>query len=222
MHRPENTWSRALTVVCVVAFLVWLPLELLRGVIPSESWHTLLKDQAFGNIAQALGALGAVLAIVGSAVVTRLQIRAAAEQTRLQIEASAQAALESDQRTRMAATAAALNNARTAIACISAELELVNRAMPGGDLSRLTLHKFRLIEFARLARVVQLEHLPIGHQSAVLAASALAAGLLGCLEMVLEAQDPQTRTTALLFLGGVAEDQLKKMAVYEADIKKGV
>lgn len=82
----EHVW---LARILVVALLVWMPVQLLVGVIPAGSVYKFLSDSAFSNFAQAFGAIGTLLAIVGTAYFTRQQIRSASELTRLQIEAAA-------------------------------------------------------------------------------------------------------------------------------------
>lgn len=77
MSEKSDAESRWLARICVAAFLVWMPLELLRGVIPAASIYDVIKDPAFANLATALGAVGTILAIVGTAAVARMQIHAA-------------------------------------------------------------------------------------------------------------------------------------------------
>lgn len=79
MGEKSDSESKWLARICVAAFLVWMPLELLRGIIPAASIYDVIKDPAFANLATALGAAGTVLAIVGTAAVARMQIQAATE-----------------------------------------------------------------------------------------------------------------------------------------------
>lgn len=59
----EKDW---LARVAVAALVIWLPLQLLLGVVPHATVYELLKDGAFANVAQALGAIGSLGAVLAA------------------------------------------------------------------------------------------------------------------------------------------------------------
>jgi hypothetical protein len=174
------------------------PMELCLLTI--DHWSTCMSKAEWSGWIQAVGSVGALLGIWWT------------------IRKQREMAIEGERRAKAAATAAAANNARNAVASVTAELEMVGNALPAVGPGRLRLHRSRLTEALAIAHTVQFEHLPLRHQGAVIAAKAMAVGLRDCIDMVVEADSDRSRLAAMAGLTAVVQDLLTKVSATEADV----
>lgn len=82
----EKDW---LSRIAVGAFVIWLPVQLLTGVVPATSIHDFLADPAVANVAQVFGALGAFAAVVVALWVAGEGTRKQAEDDRRRVSVAA-------------------------------------------------------------------------------------------------------------------------------------
>lgn len=159
-----------------------------------DHWSTCMTKSEWSGWVQAVGS---VLALLGIWYTIR-------KQRQLTLEAEAREA-ESEKR-------AALTDASSAIAVVSAIAEQVDRAAADSDLMALRVHHVRLADGLHLSQAVRLDCLPLEARGAVISVRSAAAILSGAVELVLNNADPdRARITALEGLKVIVRDLLPKL-----------